>query len=127
MPNDKISGIIYFLVDTGASISSICEKDAVGLKIDCALLLESKGEAIGFGGTFKTKMINKTVNLIFNCAEGKHKIPYASGFRVMCFPREMPPDKRERLLRLTPSVLGMDVLCKFKTCIDKKRVELTLE
>jgi len=45
----------------------------------------------------------------------------------MCFPREMPPDKRERLLRLTPSVLGMDVLCKFKTCIDKKRVELTLE
>jgi hypothetical protein len=118
--------MVSFLVDTGSLFSAITEKEATFMNLDCSLLPESKGEAIGFGGTFKTKMINRLVTLTFKSDDGEYKIQYSSGFRVVCFPQHIPSEQREKLLRFTPSVLGMDILSKFEVPVNKKKVELLL-
>jgi hypothetical protein len=123
----KISEIVNFLVDTGSLSSALSEKQATLMKIDCSILPESKGNAIGFGGTFKTKMINSPVNLIFESGDDKFKINYNSGFRVNIIPKDAKEKDKELMLRHTPSVLGMDVLSKFEVRIDKKKVELVAE
>jgi hypothetical protein len=120
----NVSGIVTFLVDTGAVFSALSEKDAALLRIDSSLLPEAKGKAIGFGGTFKTRMINSPVDLVFESGSGKFKVDYDSGFRVHCIPPSASQDDRELMLRHTPSVLGMDVLVKFEVRVDKRKVEL---
>jgi hypothetical protein len=118
--------VISFLVDSGSVFSAITEKETSLMGIECALLPEAKGEAIGFGGFFKNKMINKPVSLTFDSGNGKHKINYSSGLKVICVPLGIEEKDRERYLRLTPSVLGMDILCKFETRISRNKVELEL-
>jgi hypothetical protein len=73
-------------------------------------------------------MINSPVFLTFRSDKGDNfKIPYGSGFRVMYISPQLPPEDREKALGLTPSILGMDILCKFKVYVDKKKVVLTLD
>jgi hypothetical protein len=120
----KVSEIVNFLVDTGSIFSALSEKQATLMKIDLSFLPEAKGKAIGFGGTFKTKMINHSIDLIFESGDDKFKIDYDSGFRVTCVPKDASKEDKEMMLRHTPSVLGMDVLSKFEVKIDKKKVEL---
>ena len=123
----KKSKIIDFLVDTGAIFSALSEKDAAIMGIDCSDLPEAKGEAIGFGGVFKTRMINRLATLTFRSDNQECKISYNSGFRVICVPPDATAEQREKILRHTPSVLGMDILlAKFSIYVDDKKVELTL-
>lgn len=49
--------MIDFLVDTGSIFSALSEKEATLMGIDCSELPEAKGEAIGFGGLFKTRVL----------------------------------------------------------------------
>jgi len=79
------------------------------------------------GGFFKNRIINREVVLTFNGDEGEHKIVCGGGFLVICIPPNLPSEDREELIRLTPSVLGMDILRRFTTCVDENRVELILE
>jgi hypothetical protein len=95
----KVSGIVNFLVDTGSIFSALSEKQATLMKIDCSLLPESKGKAVGFGGTFKTRMINYPVNLIFESGNDKFKVNYDSGFRVNCIPKDAREEDKELMLR----------------------------
>lgn len=81
--------------------------------------------SIGFGGTFKNKMINHPVYLTFGSSNNSHKITYDGGFQVVCIPPNLPPDVREKMLRYTPCVLGMDILSKFRLYLDRRKVELT--
>lgn len=122
----KISRIVNFLVDTGSLFSGITEKEATLMGLECSLLPESKREAVGFGGIFRTKMINRLVTLTFQSSEGEHKIKHSSGFRVICIPSNVTRETREKLIRYTPSVLGMDILSKFDVFVGKKKVELTV-
>jgi len=120
----KISKMVNFMVDCGSLFSAITEKEAILMGFDCHLLPESKGEAIGFGGTFKTRMINRLVILSFKSNEEEYKIRYSSGFKVICIPPNITSEEREKILRYTPNVLGMDILTKFKIYINKHKVEL---
>ncbi len=119
--------MIEFLVDTGSIFSALSEKEATLMGIDCSELPEAKGEAIGFGGLFKTRMINKLVTLTFGPGK-EYKINYNSGFKVVCIPNGASREEREKMLRYTPSVLGMDILlAKFKIHVDEQKVELELK
>ncbi len=123
----KKSKMVDFLVDTGSIFSALSEKEATIMGIDCSDLPEAKGEAIGFGGLFKTKMINRLATLTFRSSNRQeYKINYDSGFRVICVPSNATREEREKILRSTPSVLGMDILlAKFKIYVDGQKVELT--
>ena len=92
--------------------------------LDCSLLPFSKQESIGFGGTFKTRVINKLVVLTFRSDKEEIKIPYSSGFRVVCPPPNITDEEKEKFYRYTPSILGMDILSKFRLCISKKELEM---
>jgi len=128
IPAYNISGTIPFVIDTGSRFSALSEKDATILGIDCASLPYAKTEAVGFGGTFRTKMINRLVNLTFHSADTneEYKIRYSSGFKVIVIPQETPREEREKMLRYTPSVLGMDILKRFELQLDRRRVQLIL-
>ena len=125
VPTLGISNIIRFTIDTGSNCSLIAEKDAVLIGLDCSLLLESKDESIGFGGTFRNKIINQLVKLTFKSNKEEYTINYGNGFRVTCFPPNLKKEEREKLLRLTPSVLGMEILKKFELYMKENKVELT--
>ena len=116
------------MVDTGSLFSAITEREATLMGLDSFRLPESRIPAIGFGGKFKTKMINRLVILTFREGENEYRIRYSRGFRVICPPLKIKKEEREELLRHTPNVLGMEILTKFETRINKKRglVELTL-
>jgi hypothetical protein len=116
---------IYFLVDTGSSYSAITEKETTLLGIDYSMLPDYGKDCIGFGGTFKNKIINRPVYLTFGSGTNLYKITFASGFQIVCIPEDMGVEEREKLLRYTPSVIGMDILSHFKLYIDKKKVELS--
>lgn len=118
--------MVNFMVDTGSLFSAVTEKEAILMGLDCSKLPESKIGAIGFGGTFKTKIINKLVKLTFKYGKNEHTINYSSGFPVICIPPTVRGKDREQMLRLTPAVLGMDILVKFKIYMDKLNVVLTL-
>lgn len=119
--------MVDFLVDTGSSSSAITEKEAILMGLDCSSLPESKRDSIGFGGTFKPKIINRLVTLTFKSSEKQeYKINFSSGFMVTCTPPNIKQEEREILIRCTPSVLGMNILTKFETYVNKRRVKLTL-
>jgi len=109
-------------VDTGSGFSALSEKDAILMGIDCSTLPLSKREAIGFGGFFRSRLLNTEVQLIFPATDNEEYRISQSGFLVICPPQDAP--KREELVALTPSVLGMDILSKFDIYIYQKRVEL---
>lgn len=123
----KVSKIVNFLVDTGTSYSAITEKEATLMGIDISSLSYAKGKAIGFGGFFRNKIINREVDLTFNGDEGQHKIKCSGGFIVILIPPNLSNEEREDLIRLTPNVLGMDILRRFRTVVEENRVELILE
>jgi len=120
------SKVINFLVDSDAVFSAVYEKEATLMGLDCSLFPEAKREAVGFGGTFRTRVINSVVYLTFGSGDQKHRIAYSSGFKIVCVPPDKTPAEREKLLRFTPCVLGMDVLGNFEVHIYKNRVELVL-
>jgi len=118
--------MVDFLVDTGTTYSAITEKEATIMKIDCSSLPYYKRRAIGFGGFFRNRMINRQVILTFKSNEDEYKIKCGS-IIVICVPPTITGEERENMIRYTPNVLGMDILRRFRTCVDKNRVELILD
>jgi hypothetical protein len=126
VPYFHCSRIINFLIDTGSSYSAITEKESDLLGIEYAVLPDAPKGAIGFGGKFKNKMINRPVYLTFKYLKEEYKMTYSSGFQIVIIPATIVGEDREEMFRYTPSVLGIDVLSKFQLYLDKEKVELTL-
>lgn len=122
----NISKMADFLIDTGTTYSAITEKEATIMGIDCSLLPYYKYPAVGFGGLFKIRMINRQAILTFKSGVNEHKI-VRSSFRVISIPPTIVGEERERMIRYTPNVLGMDILRIFKTCVEKNKVELIVK
>lgn len=104
--------------------SAITEKEATIMGIDCYSLPYFKKEAVGFGGLFKNRMINRQVILTFSSNKNEYKVKCGC-FLVVCVPPTLGDEEREKMHRYTPNVLGMDILIRFKTCVNKNGVELT--
>jgi hypothetical protein len=104
----------------------LTEKDALLIGLEFAMFSECRQLSIGFGGTFKNRMINCPVKLTFGADGQKYTLSYDSGFRIMTIPSHLSSQERETIMRSTPSVLGMDVLRYFRMYLDKDKVELTI-
>jgi hypothetical protein len=117
------SKLIWFTVDTGANFSSISEAEAILMGIDCSTLPSATIEAVGFGGFFRPRVLNREVDLTFPTESGEYRLQ-RSGFMVTCPPDSVRGKERDRIVEITPSVLGMDVLSHFDLHVYKKRVEL---
>lgn len=60
---------VEFLVDTGASRTTICDKDAIRLGIDFARLEKLSEGMLGIGGMVNTYVLND-VELVFRREDG---------------------------------------------------------
>jgi len=94
--------------------------------LESAVFPEDKREAIGFGGLFRNRIINCLVHFTFKSNADEHKINYSSGLRIVCIPKNVSPEDREKLIQYTPCVLGMDILRNFHTHVSKDKVVLEL-
>ncbi len=104
---------VEFLVDTGATRTTISDKDAVRLGIDY-LALEKLGEGmLGIGGTVDTYNL-KDVKFTFN--QGRRKT-HEETLEKICVVKH--PQLNERILRI-PSILGRDILNHYALIYDKR-------
>lgn len=104
---------IEFLVDTGASRTTICDKDAVRMGIDFDKLDKLSEGMLGIGGAVDTYVM-KNVKLTFRRENGKSHVENMERIYVL---KHAVLD--ERIMRI-PSILGRDILNKYAFVYNKK-------
>ncbi len=114
-----IDETVEFLVDTGASRTTLLDKDAIYLDLDYNKLSKYRENLSGIGGSINTYVI-EDASLIIGSAQmdipvmvGKHPI------------EKMTKEELIRTLRI-PSLLGRDVINRFRLIFDKEKEELDL-
>ena len=102
-----------FLVDTGASRTTICDKDAIKLRIDYSKLESISEGMLGIGGIVNAYIL-RDVKLVFRREDEKSHV---ENFERIYILKHAILD--EKILRL-PSILGRDMLNKYSFVYDKK-------
>ena len=115
---------VSFLVDTGASRTTLLDKDVLWLGIRYDKLTKSKSSLIGIGGTISCFFIEDSILTFRTSKKNIHvKIPLS----VAKHPLEhMPPHRKIQILRL-PSLLGRDIINKYKLTFDFPRKSINLK
>lgn len=120
----KLAGIdetIEFVIDTGATKTVILDKDAITLGIDYKKLRRYQRDFVGIGGSIETYVIEDAV-LLFKSEKGEVEIKIP--IFVLRHPlKKMSKDEEARVLRL-PSLLGRDVINRFRLIFDKQKQEI---
>lgn len=105
---------VEFLVDTGASRTTICDKDAIKLGIDFSMLEKLSEGMLGIGGVVNTYVL-KDIKLVFRREDGRS---HAESFeRIYVLKHTI---LNEKIMRL-PSILGRDMLNKYLLVYDSRR------
>lgn len=111
----KLDEIISFLVDTGASRTTILDKDALRMGIKYNNLTKSPASLIGIGGTISCFIIPDST-LFFKSSKGDINIKLP--ITVAKHPLEtMSTHQQTQILRL-PSLLGRDIINRYKLTFD---------
>ena len=120
--NPKISDPVRFYVDTGASRTTISDRDAARLGIDYAELEESSTPSFGIGSKRVKTYHLRSVLLVFRVVGGGFYIERVSVISVL---KHEPQTEEEReIVDQIPSLLGADVLQKYNIRFTPKRVVL---
>lgn len=98
-------------IDTGASKTIIAERDAIKLKIDFDKLEREEQEIIAYGGTAIDARILKGVTITFTSEPPEHQ---ESTDRIWALRLARDNKKERREVSKAPSVLGIDVLQRFR-------------
>jgi predicted aspartyl protease len=115
----SIDETVEFLVDTGASRTTLLDKDAIYLGIEYEKLSRVQ-DLSGIGGSVETYVIDDTYLLFREYTTIKMPI------FVIRHPLErMDEEERIKILRF-PSILGRDVINRFKLIFDRAKSELLL-
>lgn len=105
---------VEFLVDTGATKTTICDKDAIRFGIDYNALQKLDKSMLGIGGPVDTYVL-KEAELAFH---EKSRKTHVERLENLCFLRHS--ELTERILRI-PSILGRDVLNKYALFYDRRQ------
>ncbi len=114
IPKIGISQTIEFLIDTGATKTTILDRDAVTFGMPYAKLSKPKQPLLGLGGLVDT-YVARDVELYFradNQSEHKELLP------ELLVVKHREVDKN--VMRI-PSVLGRDVLNKYRLIYEKRK------
>ena len=109
-----IDETIELLVDTGATRTTLHDKDVIYLGIDYGKLRKSEQDMSGIGGSVETYIINDSV-LLF----GEYSIK--TPIFVLKHPlEEINKEERIKILRF-PSILGRDVINRFRLMMQEEK------
>ncbi|MGB9717821.1 MAG: hypothetical protein ACPL4E_05200 [Thermoproteota archaeon] len=121
----NLSKLVDFHIDTGASASIILDKDLRYLKLDVTKLRRAERNVGGIGGMIETYII-KDANLMFRVDDGslcKEQIKMLVGRHdLMSLDAES-----KKLIMVMPSLLGRDVLRRYKLIYNERSNEVFLE
>ena len=117
--------LVYFHIDTGASVTTLLEKDIKYLRIDVKDLKRAERDIGGLGGLIDTYVVEDARLLLRTenrqiCEEklrlfvGKHDLT------------KLSLREREMIERM-PSLLGRDIIHRFRLVCDKRKDEVYLE
>jgi hypothetical protein len=118
-----VDDTITFLVDTGASKTTLLDKDAARLGIEQEKLKRSGQDLFGIGGSIPTYVL-EDAELLFHADTGtiELKIPI---FIVRHPLEKLSKEERVKVLRV-PSLLGRDIINKYKMTFNfSKELSLT--
>ena len=115
----NINETIEFMVDTGASRTTLLDKDVICLRIEYDKLRRYEQDLSGIGGSVETYVIDDAF-LLFGAYT--MEIPV---FAIRHPLGVMDDQERIRILRF-PSILGRDVINKFRLIFDKERDEILM-
>jgi len=96
---------IVFLVDLGATTTTILEGDCERIGIDCSKLQKSPNSTVVAGGKIQTHIL-PDVTLLFEAQDGTYHIERLPKVDVI--------KPREGCVKLPFSLLGIDVIKRFK-------------
>lgn len=117
--------VVNFHVDTGAAVTTLLDKDVKRLKIDLGRLRRADRGLIGIGGSLETYLIEDCI-LAFQAENGEvveEKLRVYAGAHDV---EKLSKDERKLILEL-PSLLGRDLIYRFKLVLDKDKNEVYLE
>lgn len=115
---------IRLYVDTGASRTTIADRDASRLGLDYTQLEESKVPVIGIGCKRVKNYLLRDVALIFGTSGGSWHIERLPQVTVL---KHEPQDEEERkIVDQLPSLLGVDILEKYSVRFTAKHVVLEI-
>jgi len=121
----NIRGTIYFLIDTGASTTVLLDKDVNFLGIDVRRLKRAERDIGGIGGLISTYVV-EDASLFFRTEDGgvvEEKLQLLVGRHDLS---GLSYIERALIMRL-PSLLGRDVIYRFKLVCDRYHNEVFLE
>ena len=114
----KIDETIEFLIDTGASRTTLLDRDAIFLGVNYNKIPKYKQQVSGIGGTVETHSIPDASLII---KSGDYRKNFSMPVLVVRHPFEkMNETERIRILRL-PSILGRDILNQFRLIYDNPK------
>ena len=113
LPELELKSGIEFLIDTGAARTVIMEKDSEKLAIDYNKLSKSTIGLIGIGGVIETYEA-KNASLHFIVKTGEEHAINIDRLRIARIPKRGP------MIPSMPSIIGRDILNKYKLEYDRR-------
>jgi hypothetical protein len=120
----RFHGLVWFLADTGASRTTILDRDFSLLRIPPEDLQPSPLPMVGIGGSVRAFSL-RDVELVFAGDGGEHRIRHDL-WVVRHDLERIPPEETARILRL-PSVLGRDIINRFRLDCDYRTGRIRME
>lgn len=120
--NPNINAPIRLYVDTGASRTTIADRDALRLGIDYGQLEESQSPVIGIGCTRIKNYLLRDVLVVFRVSENSFHIERLPIVTVL--KHEPRNDSERAIVDQCPSLLGIDLLEKYGVRFTAKKVIL---
>jgi len=121
----NIRELLHFHIDTGASITVLLDRDINYLGIDVRKLKRSERDIGGLGGLINTYVIEDAM-LFFRAEDGEviqEKLRLSVGVHDLL---KLSPEEKLLIMRM-PSLLGRDIIYRYRLVCDKNRNEVYLE
>lgn len=121
----QISSPVKLHIDTGASVTMLLDNDVKRLAIDVRKLPRTERPLTGIGGAVDAYVI-RDGTLLFITDEGstvEARLPIYVAYHRMA---RLKPEVRQLIMRL-PSLLGRDLINRYKLLCDGVNKEVTLE
>jgi hypothetical protein len=117
--------VVNLHLDTGAAVTTLLDKDVKRLKIDLSKLRRADRGLIGIGGSLKIYLVEDCV-LVFQAEDGEvveEKLRIYVGVHDV----ERLSRVEYKLVLELPSLMGRDLIYRFKLVLDKAKNEVLLE